>query len=126
MFFFYNLGEQYYNPCWAGCTTENRTTGRYINCSCAFSRPTPMQISAPLLNLNTATASGGGNDDDLEYGGGESGYAAVTSDNDGPTSAQPPPPLAAATGSDIGGGGEEIGPVGEPGLCKEWNNKMIN
>ena len=72
-----------------------------------------MQISAPLLNQN-----GGSGENELEYGGGENGYAA-TSDNDGSTSAQPPP-LAAATGADIGSG-EEIGPVGEPGLCKEWN-----
>ena len=27
-------GEQYFNPCFAGCTGQNATSGRYINCNC--------------------------------------------------------------------------------------------
>ena len=31
--------EQYLNPCWAGCTGLNATSGLYENCTCASAHP---------------------------------------------------------------------------------------
>jgi len=39
-------GEQYYNPCWAGCTDINPATGGYVNCSCSV-------LTLPIEQTNT-------------------------------------------------------------------------
>jgi hypothetical protein len=32
-------GEQFFNPCWAGCTGRDPLTGVYVNCSCVAGPP---------------------------------------------------------------------------------------